>query len=106
MSTTLSTTLSIVPPGLEAPGSDGRQPPRQNPRRRDAQAEAAQAEAQETADPGQRLIIQEVGDTGEFIYTVINRANGEIVAKSSREEVAQMGQKPDYAAGSLIRTSV
>ncbi len=100
-----STNLSIVPPGPEAPGSDGRPSSRQNPRRRAAQPASA-AHAAETADPGQRLIIQEVGDTGELIYTVIDRASGLVVARSSREEVSQMSQKPGYAAGTLIRTSV
>lgn len=102
----MSSNLSIVPPGPEAAGSDGRQAPRQNPRRRPVPAQAPAAEAHPVSDPGQRLIIQEIGDTGEFIYTVIDRASGAVVAKTSREEVAQMSQKPGYAAGTLIRTSV
>jgi len=101
-----SSNLSIVPPGPEAAGSDGRQPPRQNPRRRPGPAQAPEAEAKETSDPGQRLIIQEVGDTGAIVYTVIDRASGAVVAQTSREEVAQMSQRPGYAAGTLIRTSV
>lgn len=103
----MSSTLSLVPPGPEAPGSDGRQPPRQNLRRRTPPVPAPQdAEAKAPADPGQRLIIQEDGDTGSFIYTVIDRASGAVVAQTSREEVARMSQKPDYAAGSLIRAKV
>jgi hypothetical protein len=102
----MSNNLSLIPPGPEATGSDGQRPPRQNPRRRPGQAPAPEAAAKEASDPGQRLIIQEVGDTGEFIYTVIDRASGAVVAETSREEVAQMSQKPGYAAGTLIRTSV
>ena len=98
-----SDNLSIVPSGPEAAGSEGRRPFRRNPRRRPAPA--PEGEAKQASDPGQRLIIQEVGDTGAFIYTVIDRATGAVVAQTSREEVAQMSQKPGYAAGSLIRTS-
>ena len=38
-----------------------------------------------------------------LVYTVIDRASGAVVARVSREDVTQLGQKPDYAAGALIR---
>ena len=53
------------------------------------------------ADPGQRLVIEETDDG--LVYTVIDRASGAVVARTSRDDVTQMGQKPGYAAGSLIR---
>ena len=102
----MSNNLSLVPPGPEATGSDGQRPSYQNPRRRPGPAPAQDADAKEAPDPGQRLIIQEVGDTGAIVYTVIDRASGAVVAQTSREEVAQMSQRPGYAAGTLIRTSV
>jgi hypothetical protein len=55
------------------------------------------------ADPGQRLVIEEAD--GALVYTVIDRATGAVVARTKREEVAQMGSQPDYAAGALIRTT-
>ena len=42
---------------------------------------------------------------GGLVYTVIDRATGAVVARTSREEVAQMGAQADYAAGALIRTT-
>lgn len=96
----MSNTLSIVPPSPEGHGSEGRSPSRQPPRRQAAQA--PEADAPPPADPGQRLMIEEV-DGGQLIYTVIDRASGAVVVRSSREEVAQMVHKPDYAAGTLIR---
>jgi hypothetical protein len=96
----MSTDLSLAPIGPEAPGSDGRpshQPPRRQP------APAPEPETPAAADPGQRLIIQETETTGEFVYTVIDRSSGAVVARASREEVTRMGERPDYAAGALIK---
>ena len=96
----MSNNLSIVPPSPEGHGSEGRSPSQQSPRRQ--AAAAAEAEAPPHPDPGQRLMIEEV-DGGELIYTVVDRASGAVVARTSREAVTQMGSKPDYAAGALIQ---
>jgi hypothetical protein len=95
-----SNNLSIVPPSPEGHGSEGRSPSQQSPRRQ--AAPAPEAEAPPPVDPGQRLMIEEA-EGGELIYTVIDRASGAVVVRASREGVAQMGRKPDYAAGSLIQ---
>jgi hypothetical protein len=96
----MSENLSLAPIGPEAPGSEGRpsfhQPPRRQP------APAPEPEAPAAPDPGQRLIIQETETVGQFVYTVIDRASGAVVARASREEVTRMGTRPDYAAGALI----
>ena len=96
----MSNNLSIVPPMAEGPGSEGRSPPHPNPRRQ--AAADPEPPAPPATDPGQRLIIEET-DGGGLVYTVIDRASGAVVVRTSREEVTQMGQKPDYAAGALIR---
>jgi hypothetical protein len=96
----MSSDLSIVPPRLEGPGPDDGTPnPRQSLRRKRAPEPAPESPPQ--TDPGQRLVIEETSDG--LVYTVIDRASGAVVATASREEVAQLGQKPDYAAGALIR---
>ena len=95
----MSSNLSIAP-SSDGHGSDGHTPNPRGPRQR--MAEAPEADAPPPADPVQRLIIEEAPGGG-LIYTVIDRASGAVVARTSREEVTQMGQKPDYAAGSLIR---
>lgn len=96
----MSTNLSIIPPASDGPGQEGRShfhqpPPRQS-------EPAPEPEAHPAADPGQRLVIEEI-DGGGLVYTVIDRASGAVVARTTREEVTQMGQKSDYAAGALIR---
>lgn len=95
----MSSDLSLAPIGPDA-GSDGR-PAFQPPSRR--QPAPAPEPEPAVADPGQRLIIQELETTGEFVYTVIDRASGTVVARASREEVTRMGTRPDYAAGALIK---
>jgi hypothetical protein len=94
----MSSNLSIIPPSSEGPGSEGHSPSGRRPGRQAAPAPEPEAPP---ADPGQRLIIEEV--EGGLVYTVIDRASGAVVGRASRDEVAQMGQQPDYAAGTLIR---
>ena len=96
----MSENLSLAPIGPETPGSDSRPSFQRGPRRQPAPAPEPETPA--AADPGQRLIIQETETVGEFVYTVIDRASGAVVARASREEVTRMGTRPDYAAGSLI----
>ncbi|MEI9890182.1 MAG: hypothetical protein WDN45_05740 [Caulobacteraceae bacterium] len=96
----MSSTLSIIPPSPEGPGSEGRSFSQQPPRQQAATASGPEAPPQ--ADPGQRLVIEETADGG-LVYTVTDRASGAVVARTSRDEVTQMGQQPGYAAGALIR---
>jgi hypothetical protein len=95
----MSSNLSITPPGLEGPGSDGGSSPQEYRRRKAARPEAPEGAL--PADPGQRLLIEET-ETG-LVYTVIDRASGAVVVQTSRDEVAQLGNRPGYAAGALIR---
>ena len=97
----MSSSLSIATPS-EGLSPDGGQSPAYQPHRRQGEP-AAQPDAPPAADPGQRLVIEET-DAG-LVYTVIDRATGAVVARTSREELVQMGTQPDYAAGALIRTT-
>jgi hypothetical protein len=99
----MSSNLSIATPS-EGIGQDGGQSNAHPHLRRPAGAAADAGPAPDVpppADPGQRLVIEET-DAG-LVYTVIDRATGAVVARTARAEVAQMGQKADYAAGALIR---
>jgi hydrogenase maturation factor len=69
-------------------------------RRKDAAPEDA---AQAAPSGGHRLAIQQDPLTGEWIYTVTDRDNGQIVARLTREDVARLGLKSDYAAGALVK---
>jgi hypothetical protein len=94
----MSSNLSILQPASDGSGSENRSFYQKNP----WQNAAPEPEAPPQTDPGQRLMIEE-GASGELVYTVIDRASGAVVARTSREEVTQMGQDPAYAAGTLIR---
>ena len=48
-------------------------------------------------------MIQQDPSTGEWIYTVTDRDSGAVIARLSRADVARLGLKTDYAAGSLIQ---
>ena len=97
----MSSSLSIATPS-EGLGSDGGHSPSYQPHRRPGEP-AAQPDAPPPVDPGQRLVIEETD--GGLVYTVIDRASGAVVARTSRAELVQMGNQPDYAAGALIRTT-
>ena len=98
----MSSSLSIATPS-EGLGSDGGHTPSYQPSRRQAEPTAEPEAPPPAADPGRRLVIEET-DAG-LVYTVIDRATGAVVARTSREEVVQMGTQAGYAAGALIRTT-
>jgi hypothetical protein len=95
----MSSNLSIAT-ASEGLGSDGGQSS-PNPRARRKAEPAKAEEAPPPVDPGQRLVIEETD--GGLVYTVIDRATGAVMARTSRDEVARMGAQPGYAAGALIR---
>ena len=49
-----------------------------------------------------RLIIEESGEDGGFIYTIVDRRTGKIVRRLSREEVLRLREKSNYAAGAVF----
>ena len=71
------------------------------PDRKKGRREEASAPAKHSL--GQRLVIQQDPVTGECTYIVIDRDTGEVVARLSRDDVARLGLKSDYAAGSLVK---
>jgi flagellar protein FlaG len=65
------------------------------PTRRMTEAESAQG-----ADL--RLVIEEAGEPGQFIYTIIDRRTGRVVSRRARDEVLRMREDDGYAAGTLF----
>ena len=51
-----------------------------------------------------RLVIEEGGAKGVFIYKILDRETGEVVRQLPRDEVARIGGQPSYAAGAVINT--
>ncbi len=51
-----------------------------------------------------RLVIEQDGQTGGFVYKTLDRATGEVVSQFPREEVLRLRESPGYVAGALIQT--
>lgn len=58
------------------------------------------AAAQDMADL--RLVIEEDGKSGSFVYKTIDRRTGEVVQVLPREEVLRMRDAPTYSTGAVI----
>lgn len=55
-------------------------------------------------EPDLRLVIEQDEAGGPLIYRIVDRRTGGIVQQFMREEVLQMREDADYAAGGVIRT--
>jgi flagellar protein FlaG len=56
--------------------------------------------AQDEADL--RLVIEEGGVAGSYVYKTVNRVTGEIVSQLPREEVLRMRDAAKYEVGSVV----
>ena len=55
-------------------------------------------------DAAQRLVIREGLEDGLFIYTILDRASGQVMVQIPREELSNFAARPDYEAGQVIDT--
>ena len=55
-------------------------------------------------EPDLRLVIEPDGQSGDYIYKLINRTTGVEVARLTRAQVAKLSEKEAYTAGTVIRT--
>jgi flagellar protein FlaG len=53
-----------------------------------------------------RLVITQGNKTGVYIYTILDRATGQVLVQIPREEVLRIAARPDYSAGSVLDTKV
>ena len=51
-----------------------------------------------------RLVIEEDGDTGSFVYKTLDRVTGEVIKQIPREEVLEMLSLGRYEAGDVVKT--
>jgi flagellar protein FlaG len=51
-----------------------------------------------------RLVIEEGGAKGGFVYKILDRETGQVVRQLPRDEVASIGGQAGYAAGAVIDT--
>jgi hypothetical protein len=53
-----------------------------------------------------RLTIEEIGNTGRFIYKFLNPVTGEVVQQLPREQVLKLSETDTYASGAMLNTQV
>ncbi len=59
---------------------------------------------EESLAPDLRLVIEDRGPNGGFVYKTIDRRTGEVVQQLPREEVLRMHEAAGYEAGAVIAT--
>ena len=58
-----------------------------------------------SSNPNQRLVIQETGEVGVFVYTVLDWTTGQVVTQLPCETVLNLARQPEYAAGQIVSTT-
>lgn len=61
-----------------------------------------QAPSASERQPSTRLLIEHVG--GSFVYTVLDRVSGQVIARIPRESVEQLADVDGYQAGAMVNT--
>jgi len=51
-----------------------------------------------------RLVIERDSDNADFVYRLIDRATGRVVAELPRDQVSKLASEPTYEAGGLVST--
>jgi flagellar protein FlaG len=77
-----------------------------SPSKPPASKTGASSSSQESSDSQQRLVISEGGTTGVYVYTILDRATGQVMVQIPREEVVRIAARPDYTAGQVLDTKV
>ncbi len=72
----------------------------------DREPKKAKAIGKPATDAGQRLVIREGLEDGLFVYTILDRASGKVMAQIPREDAANFAARPDYEAGQVVDTKV
>ena len=57
-------------------------------------------------DSNVRLVIEKQGDTGRYVYTVLDEASGRVITRIPSADVLKLMSQDAYAAGSLFKTKV
>ena len=80
-------------------------PPPPAPANSAAAAKPARTTTKPAAEDGPRLVIREGAEAGLFVYTIIDRASGLVMAQIPREEVVKLSASPNYQAGQILDTT-
>jgi flagellar protein FlaG len=66
-------------------------------------SQVAPATGSDPTDPADlRLIIEEAGPPGNYVYTIVDQRTGKIVSQLPRDEVLRLKEQANYASGSVF----
>ncbi|MDB5456366.1 MAG: flaG [Caulobacter sp.] len=60
----------------------------------------------QAVNPDLRLIIEEDGGPGSYVYKTIDRRTGEVVNQFPREEILRIRHSHDYSAGTVVKAEI
>ena len=75
-------------------------------KRNEPERKPAKTIGKPAADADQRLVIREGTEDGLFVYTILDRASGQVMMQIPREDLAKYAARPDYEAGQVVDTKV
>jgi len=87
--------------------SPDREPPDRRPSRRERDnsgAEPVPEPADEPSASDLRLVIEPDPSGGDYVYKLVDRATGQVVAERPRGQVANLAQDAGYRTGSFLNT--
>ncbi|MET3667129.1 hypothetical protein [Caulobacter sp. 1776] len=69
--------------------------------------QAAQTDSAQPVDDGPqpgdlRLVIEQAGETGQYIYKTVDRRTGETLQQFPREQVLKLREEAGYALGAVF----
>lgn len=59
-------------------------------------------EAEATQEADLRLVIEETGEPGQYVYMIIDRRTGRVVSRRARDEILRLREDETYSAGALF----
>ena len=62
--------------------------------------------AQSTDQADLRLIIEESGEAGHYVYVVVDQRTGKIISRLPRDEVLRLRDQSGYSAGAVFNGKV
>ena len=62
--------------------------------------------ADSTGQADLRLIIEETGEAGHYVYVVMDQRTGKVISRLPRDEVLRLRDQAGYSAGSVFSGKV
>jgi flagellar protein FlaG len=66
----------------------------------------AAAPSPSTSQADLRLIIEESGEAGHYVYVVMDQRTGKVISRLPRDEVLRMRDQSGYSAGAVFNGKV